>query len=187
MGKLIYSMLESLDGYVSDAAGRFDWAMPDEQVHAFANELERTVGTYLYGRRMYEIMIAWETLGLDDGEPPIISEFAQAWRAADKVVYSTTLDAPSSARTRLERAFDPESIRTLKSESPRDISVSGPGLAAAAIGAGLVDHYAFFVFPVIVGGGTRTLPDGFRRDLELVEERRFDNGVVYVNYRASNT
>ncbi|NTW29134.1 MAG: dihydrofolate reductase family protein [Coriobacteriia bacterium] len=183
MAKLIFSMVESLDGYVADPAGKFDWAEPDEAVHTFINELERPVGTYLFGRRMYEVMVVWETLdGLAD-QPSFIKEFAKIWRAADKIVYSSTLDSVSSARTRIERDFDPAAIRRMKEEVVGDISVGGPGIAAQAIRAGLVDEYQLFVAPVIVGGGIRSLPDGVRLKLELVDERRFDNGMVYMHYR----
>lgn len=181
MAKLVYSMIESLDGYAVDEGGRFDWAEPDESVHAFVNDLERSVGAYLYGRRMYEVMAAWETLG--GGQSPYIEDYANIWRAASKIVYSTTLGEVHSARTRVERDFDPEAIRRMKREVVGDISVGGPNLAAQAIAAGLVDEYQFFVAPVVVGGGTRSLPDGVRLDLELVDERRFANGMVYVRYR----
>ncbi len=184
MGKLIFSAIESLDGYVADASGSFDWAMPDEEVHRAANELERSVGTYLYGRRMYEVMVAWETMGGDGELPAFIDEYATMWRAAEKVVYSTTLASVSSERTWIERSFDPEAIRRMKSESTRDISVGGPGLAAQAIAAGLVDEFMFFVTPVVVGGGVRSLPEGVRLDLELLEERRYGNGMVYLRYRS---
>ena len=184
MGKLIFSAIESLDGYVADASGSFDWAMPDEEVHIAANELERSVGTYLYGRRMYEVMVAWEIMGGDGELPAFIDDYARMWRAADKIVYSTTLASVSSERTRIERAFDTAAIRRMKSESARDISVGGPELAAQAMAAGLVDEYMFFVAPVVVGGGTRSLPEGVRLDLELLEERRFGNGMVFLKYRA---
>jgi dihydrofolate reductase len=185
MAKLVFSMIESLDGYVADAAGKFDWAEPDESVHTFVNELQRPLGTHLYGRRMYEVMVAWETLdGLGD-QPPFIEDFAKTWRAASKIVYSSTLDAVSSARTRIERDFDPAAVRRMKVEAVGDISVGGPGLAAHAISAGLVDEYQLFVAPVMVGGGTRSLPDAVRLNLELVDERRFDNGMVYLNYRSA--
>jgi len=187
VGKLIFSAIESLDGYVADASGSFDWAMPDEEVHRAANELERSVGTYLYGRRMYEVMVAWETMGGDGELSEFIDEYATTWRAADKVVYSTTLAVASSERTRIERSFDPEAIRRMKSESARDISVGGPGLAAQAIAAGLVDEFMFFVTPVVVGGGIRSLPEGVRLDLELLEERRYGNGMVYLRYRSAGT
>lgn len=183
MARLIYSALESLDGYVADEAGNFDWAMPDEAVHTFINGLERSVGTYLFGRRMYEVMAVWETLGQSDDAPAFIREYAEQWLAADKVVYSTTLESVSTARTRIESAFDPDAVRRLKAQSTRDVSIGGPTIAAHAIAAGLVDEYQLFVVPVMVGGGLRSLPDGVRIDLELVDERRFENGMVYVNYR----
>lgn len=184
MSKLIYSVIASLDGFVADEAGTFDWAEPDQSVHSFINDLERSVGTYLYGRRMYEVMSWWETTG-DLGEVPRhIEEFAHLWRAADKVVYSSTLSTVSTARTRIERDFDPEAIRTLKAESERDISIGGPTLAAAAIAAGLVDEYQLFVAPVIVGGGLKAFSGGVRQDLELLGERRFEAGFVYLDYRS---
>jgi dihydrofolate reductase len=173
MGKLIYSAIASLDGYVSDESGNFDWAAPDEEVHAFINELERPVGTYLYGRRMYETMVAWESV---DSHP-----YAEIWRAAEKIVLSRTLDSVASARTRIEPEFDPEAVRRLKEEG--DVSVGGPALAAEAIRAGLVDEYHFFLVPVLVGGGRRALPEGVRLELELLEEQRYDSGFVYLRYR----
>jgi dihydrofolate reductase len=179
--RLIYSTIESLDGYVADADGRFDWGQPDEEVHAFVNDLVRPVGTYLYGRRMYEVMRAWETLSLD-GESPAIRDFAEIWRAADKIVYSSTLGAASSARTRIEREFDPENVRRLKAAAARDLGVGGPTLAARAFEAGLVDELQVVVAPVVVGGGTRSLPDGIRLKLDLVDERRFANGMVHLRY-----
>jgi dihydrofolate reductase len=179
--RLIYSTIESLDGYVADENGRFDWGEPDEEVHTFVNDLVRPVGTYLYGRRMYEVMRAWETLSID-GEPSPIRDFAQIWRAADKIVYSSTLGAPSSARTRIERAFDPESVRRLKTAAARDLAVGGPMLAARAFEAGLVDELQVVVAPVVVGAGTRSLADGLRLQLELVDERRFGNGMVHLRY-----
>jgi dihydrofolate reductase len=184
IAKLIFSANTSLDGYVADAEGKFDWSTPDEEVHRFINDLERRIGTHLYGRRMYEVLVAWETIGSHPDEPPYIYEYGEIWRAAEKIVYSTTLETVSSARTRIEREFDPEAIRKMKASLDRDISVGGPTLAAEAIRAGLVDDYHFLVSPVVVGGGLRTLPDGFRVDLELLDERRFDNGVVYLHYRA---
>ena len=174
MAKLIYSAITSLDGSVADAEGRFDWAAPDEEVHAFVNDLERTVGTYLYGRRMYEVMRAWETLPLA-GQPP--------WRAADKIVYSTTLEDVASARTRIERDFDPGAVRELKASAGADLSVGGPHLAARALEAGLVDECHLFLNPVVVGGGNQAFPDGLRLELELLDERRFGNGVVHLHYR----
>jgi dihydrofolate reductase len=181
MAKLIYTGITSLDGYVADAEGSFDWSMPDEEVHAFVNDLERPVGTYLYGRRMYEAMVAWEHLDVAD-QPPFMREYAQLWRAADKIVYSTTLEAASSGRTRIEREFDPDAIRRMKATG-RDISVGGTEIAAQAIRAGLVDECRLFLSPITVGGGTRFLPAGVRVALELLDERRFGNGVVYLRYR----
>lgn len=185
MAKLIYSAIESLDGYVADASGKFDWAEPDEAVHTLINDLERSVGTYLYGRGMYEVMVAWETLDNLGDQPRFIQDYAKIWRAADKIVYSTTLAAASSERTRVERAFDPGAIRRMKAEAVGDISVGGSNLAAQAIAAGLVDEYQFFVAPVAVGGGTRSLPDGVWLNLELVDERRFGNGMVYLSYSSA--
>ena len=182
MAKLIYSAIASLDGYVADENGNFDWAAPDEEVHRFVNDLERPVGTYLYGRRMYEVMAFWETAGGAD-QPPFVRDFAELWRAADKVVYSKTLADVSSARTRIERDFDPDAVRRLKAMAERDLTVGGPGLAGQALAAGLVDECQFFVAPVVVGGGTRSLPDGVRLDFELLDERRFGSGVVYLRYR----
>jgi len=182
VARLIYSAITSLDGYVADEAGNFDWAVPDEEVHTFVNDLERPVGTYLYGRRMYEVMVAWETMPLAD-QPPFVQDFAQIWQAADKIVYSRTLETVSSASTRIERAFDPEAVRRMKARAERDISVGGPDLAAQAITAGLVDECHLFVAPIVVGGGTRSLPDDVRLELELLDERRFGNGMVHLHYR----
>lgn len=183
MGRLIYSAIQSLDGYVADTTGNFDWAQPDEGVHTFANQLQRTIRTNLLGRRMYEVMSAWETLGTRGHEPGYIREFGELWRASDKIVYSTTLGSLSAARTRLERAFEPAAVRRMKDELLGDISIGGPTLAAQAISAGLVDEYQLFIVPVVVGGGTRTLPKGIRLDLQLIDQRRFENGTVYVSYR----
>ena len=181
MAKLIYSTISSLDGYVADRDGSFDWAAPDEQVHTFVNDLERRVGTYLYGRRMYEVMVAWETMDTAD-QPPFVQDYAEIWRAADKIVFSTTLDAVTSARTRIERAFDPEAVRQVKASAGRDISVGGPELAAHAFEAGLVDECHLFLTPIVVGGGTRSLPDDVRFWLDLVDERRFGSGVIHLHY-----
>jgi dihydrofolate reductase len=183
VAKLIYSAITSLDGYVADEDGNFDWAEPDEEMHTFVNELERRVGTYLYGRRMYEVMGAWETMDLSE-QPPFIRDYAEIWRAADKIVYSRTLETVSSARTRLERDFDPESIRRMKGLEGPDISVGGPDLAAQAIEAGLVDQCHLFLTPIVVGGGKRSLPNNIRLKLELLDERRFGNGVVHLHYRS---
>jgi dihydrofolate reductase len=183
MAKLIYSMLASLDGYVEDLSGNFDWAAPDAELHAFVNELERSVGTYLYGRRMYETMRFWEDPPELESAPAHIQEYAAIWQAAGKVVYSRTLQEVSSARTRIEREFDADAVRRLKAEAAGDVSVGGPGLAGEAIAAGLVDEYHLFFVPVLVGGGKRALPDDVRADLELVDEQRFGNGTVYLRYR----
>ena len=183
MAKLIYSVLMSLDGYVADEDGNFDWAEPDEEVHAFVNDLEQSIGTYLYGRRMYEVMVAWETMPTGGDQPAVMRDFAAIWRAADKIVYSTTLETVASARTQIERAFDPEAIRQLKADAASDLSVGGPDLAAHALKAGLVDECQLFVNPIIVGGGTSIFPDTVRLPLELLEERRFGNGVVFLRYR----
>ncbi len=184
MAKLIYSSIASLDGYVADENGNFDWAAPDDEVHAFVNELERPLGTYLYGRRMYDVLVAWETMPTED-QPDVIRDYAEIWRATDKIVYSTTLETAASARTQIERSFDPEAVQQLKAKATRDLSVGGPGLAAQALKAGLVDECHLFVVPVIVGGGTSSLPDGLRLDLELTQERRFKNGTVYLRYRTN--
>jgi dihydrofolate reductase len=180
MARLIYSTIASLDGYVADDNGNFDWAAPDEEVHAFVNDLERPVGIYLYGRRMYEVMVAWETMA---DRRALMRDFAESWRAAEKIVYSRTLETISSARTRIERDFDPEAVRQLKAQAARDITVGGPELAAQAIKAGLVDEWHVVLTPAIVGGGTRFLPDGVRVNLELLDERRFGSGVVHLHYR----
>jgi dihydrofolate reductase len=186
MAKLIYSAITSLDGYVADENGNFDWAAPDEEVHRFVNDLERPIGTYLYGRRIYETMVYWETAHTLPDRPPFIQDFAGIWQAADKIVYSKTLETLSSARTRIERDFDPEAVRQLKATAGRDISVGGADLAAQAIKAGLVDEYHLFLTPIIVGGGKQSLPDNVRVELELLDERRFGNGVVHLHYRTKS-
>ena len=183
MANLIYTAITSLDGYVVDADGNFDWAAPDEEVHAFVNDLERDIGTYLYGRRLYEVMVYWETADLDDDQSPVEQDYARVWQAATKIIYSSTLESVSSARTTIERTFDPEAVRRLKENAESDISIGGPGLAASAIKAGLVDEWHQFVNPVIVGGGTAFLPDDVRVTLDLLDEHRFANGVVYLHYR----
>jgi dihydrofolate reductase len=180
MGSLIYSAIASLDGYVEDGQGRFEWAAPDEEVHAFVNDLERPVGTYLYGRRMYETMIYWET---DDDQGAVARDFAGIWRAAEKVVYSRTLQTVSSERTRIEREFDAAAIRRLKKSSGSDLTIGGAQLAGQAIAEGLVDECQLFLGPLLVGGGKRALPVGVHAELELVDERRFRSGVVYLRYR----
>jgi dihydrofolate reductase len=181
MARLIYSMIASLDGYIADEEGNFDWAEPDEEVHTFVNDLQRRIGTYLYGRRMYEVLVAWETLTLAD-QPSYIRDFAEIWRAADKIVYSKSLETVSSARTRIEREFDPEVVRRMKASADRDLTIGGPDLAAHAIKAGLVDEWHLFLAPVVVGGGTAALPDEARVPLELVDERRFNNSTMYLHY-----
>ena len=183
MAKLIYSAITSLDGYIADEDGNFDWAAPDEEVHRFVNDLERPVGTYLYGRRMYEVMVDWETDHTLADQPPVMQDFAELWHAADKIVYSKTLETVSSARTRIERAFDPEAVRQMKAAAGRDLTVGGPDLAAQAFKAGLVDECHLFLAPIVVGGGKRFLPNDVRLKLELLDERRFGNGVVQLHYR----
>lgn len=180
MANLIYTAITSLDGYVADEDGRFDWAAPDEEVHAFVNDLERPVGTYLYGRRMYEVMVYWETA--PDDAPEVERDYARLWRRADKVVYSRTLAEASSARTTIERDFEPRRVAAMKSAATADLSVSGPNLARQALEAGLVDEVRLFLTPVIVGAGTDALPRGFRAKLDLVDHRRFGGGVVYLRY-----
>jgi dihydrofolate reductase len=187
MARLIYSAITSLDGYVADENGNFDWAAPDEEVHRFVNDLERPIGTYLYGRRMYEVMKFWETAHTLPDRSLAIRDYAELWQAADKVVYSKTLDKVTTARTRLDREFDPEAVRQLKVRAERDISVGGPHLAAEAIKAGLVDELHLFLHPIVVGRGNQALPDDVRLKLELVDERRFKGGVVHLHYRTSVT
>ena len=184
MAKLIYAVLGSLDGYFEDADGGFDWAAPDEEVHAFVNDLERPIGTYLYGRRMYETMVFWETASTD-GEPEAFRDYAELWRSAEKVVYSRTLAEPTSTRTRIERELDPDAVRQLKLAATADISIGGGDLAGQALGAGLVDEFHVFVYPVVIGGGKRILPDDVRVQLELLDERRFQSGVVHLHYGVS--
>jgi dihydrofolate reductase len=183
--KLVYSAIASLDGYVADADGNFDWAAPDAEVHAFVNDLERPVGTYLYGRRMYETMVYWADPGLLDDEEPVVRDFARIWQAAGKVVYSTTLESPSTPRTRVERRLDPDAVRRLKAESTRNLTIGGAEVAGQALRAGLVDELQLLAAPVLVGGGTRALPDEVRSELELLEERRFGNGTVFLRYRVA--
>ena len=183
MAKLIYSAIQSLDGYVADEDGNFDWAEPDEEVHAFVNDLERPVGTYLYGRRLYDVMAGWETDPTLADQSPVMRDFAEIWQAADKTVYSKTLETVSTARTRIERDFDPEAVRQLKASAGHDLLVGGPDLAAQAFKAGLVDECQLFLAPMVVGGGKQSLPDHVRLKLDLLDERRFGNGFVYLHYR----
>jgi dihydrofolate reductase len=182
LAKLIYSAIASLDGYVADAEGTFDWAAPDDELHAFVNDLERPIGTYLYGRRMYETMVFWETAHTLADQPPVVRDFTAIWQAADKVVFSSTLETVSSAKTRIERDFEPDAIRQLKAQASHDISVGGPHLAAQALRAALVDECHLFLTPVIVGGGNAALPKDVRMKLELLDQRRFANGVVHLHY-----
>jgi dihydrofolate reductase len=185
MAKLIYSAITSLDGYVEDEQGAFDWAAPDDEVHAFVNDLERPIGTYLYGRRMYQTMTFWETSGGGPDSTVASRSFAAIWRAAEKIVYSRTLQTVSSAKTRIERRFDPDAIRRLKAASEADITIGGAELAGQAIAAGLVDELHLFLVPVLVGGGKRAIPANVQARLELVDERRFRRGVVHLHYRVS--
>jgi dihydrofolate reductase len=182
MAKLIYAAIASLDGYVADEDGNWDWSAPDEEVHAFVNDLERPIGTHLYGRRMYEVLSAWETMETE-GEPEVMADYAEMWRAADKVVYSKTLEEPATARTRIEREFDPEAVREMKAAADSDLSIGGPALAAQALAAGLVDEIHLFLAPAVVGGGKPALPSDIKLGLELLGERRFGNGVVHLHYR----
>ena len=184
MAKLIYSAITSLDGYVADEDGKFDWGEPDEEVHTFVNDVERSIGTYLYGRQMYEVLVAWESIYLAN-QPAFIQDYAEIWRSSEKIVYSRTLEKATSERTRIERQFDPEAIRELKASSDQDLAVGGPGLAAEAFKADLVDELCLFCAPIAVGGGKQSLPDGVRLALELLDERRFDNGTVYLRYRTT--
>jgi dihydrofolate reductase len=182
MARLIYSAIMSLDGYIADAGGGFNWAAPDEEVHAFVNELERPVGTYLLGRRMYETLRYWETAHTLPGQRPVSVDFARIWQTSDKIVYSRTLQEPLTKSTRIERDFDPDQVRELKAAASQDLTVGGAHLAAQAIAAGLVDEYQLFLVPAIVGGGTRALPDKVRLDLTLAQEHRFANGFTYLCY-----
>jgi dihydrofolate reductase len=185
MAKLIYGVICSLDGYVADAEGNFDWSAPDREVHRFVNDIERPIGTYLYGRGMYEVMRYWETAPTGNGEPSAEQEYAKIWQAANKIVYSRSLESPASGRTRIEREFDAVAIRQLKAAATHDISVGGPTLAAEAMKSGLLDECHLFLSPIVVGDGKRALPDKVRLELDLLDERRFDNGVVHLHYRIS--
>lgn len=183
MAKLIYSFLASLDGYITDEDGNFDWAVPDDDVHAFINNLQRPVGTYLYGRRLYETMIGWETDPTLADRSPVMRDFAEMWRAADKIVYSRTLAMVATARTQIERDFDLATVRRMKATAGRDLLVGGPDLASHALRAGLVDECQLFVAPIVLGGGKRVFPSQVRVQLDLLNERRFGNGMVYLRYR----
>jgi dihydrofolate reductase len=183
MGKLIYAAICSLDGYTEDAHGEFDWAAPDEEVHAFVNDLQRPIRTYLYGRRMYETMVFWETVRTRADQQAVIRHYAEIWRAAEKIVYSRTLETTSSAKTRIEREFDVEAVRRLKQTSESDITVGGAELARQALAVGLVDEFHLLLTPIIVGGGKPALPENVRVQLQLLGERRFQSGVVHLHYR----
>ena len=183
MARLVYMPIMSLDGYVADEKGNYDWAMPDEEVFGFVNDFERPVGTYLYGRRLYQEMTGWETMHAQASLSPLMLDFARIWQAADKVVYSRSLDAVATAKTRLERDFDPGAVREMKARADRDITVGGPVLAAEALRAGLVDEIRLLVCPVVVGGGKKALPVGVRQGLELLDTRRFGGGVAHLHYR----
>jgi dihydrofolate reductase len=185
MAKLICTAITSLDGYIADEHGQFDWGAPDSDVHAVINDLERPIGTYLYGRRLYEVMVFWETAPAQPSQPPVVLDYAELWRAADKIVYSTTLQTVSSARTRIERTFDPNAVQAMKDAADRDLSIGGPALAAHAFRAGLVDEVRLFVSPLTVGGGNPFLPHRLSLNLRLLDERTFDNGVVYLRYRVT--
>lgn len=187
MGKLIYAANTSLDNYLEDETGSFDWSVPDEDVHAFWNEHERHIGTSLYGRRMYETMRVWESDDWSTTGPAVVREYAEIWRDTDKVVYSSTLEAVSSARTRIERRFEPEAVQQLKRTSDQDLSIGGAALGAEAFRHGLVDECVLLVYPVLVGGGKPALPSGVRRDLELLDLRRFDNGVICMRHAVRST
>jgi dihydrofolate reductase len=186
MAKLIYTVLMSLDGYIADKSGNFDWAEPDEEVHSFVNELTRDEGTYLYGRRMYEVMAVWQTMPTHD-QPFVIADFANIWRAADKVVYSRTLKTASTPRTHIEQHFEPEAVQRMKASAARDLGIGGPTLAAHAFKAGLVDVCHLFIAPIIVGDGNRAFPSDIRLELALQDQRRFRNGMVYLHYRSSTS
>jgi dihydrofolate reductase len=185
MGKLTYSAICSLDGYVEDAEGKFDWAAPDEEVHGFVNDLERGTGTYLYGRRMWETMVFWQTAGEGDDEPAVFNDYAEIWRAAEKVVFSRSLENPGVPRVRVERELDPDLVRSLKQGSEADLSIGGAELAGQALLAGLVDELQLILVPQLVGGGKRALPDGVRTRLELLDSRSFAGGVAYLRYRVA--
>lgn len=186
MAKLIYTAIASLDGYVEDEQGNFDWAMPAEEVHAFANDLERPIGTHLYGRRMYETMKVWESDEILEGQPQVMRDYAEIWRAADKIVYSRSLEKVETTRTRLERTFDPEAIRALKETEEQDISIGGAALVGQALDAGLVDELQLVLVPVVVGAGKPALPIQARKALNLLSQQSFANGTIYLHYRVDS-
>ncbi|WP_379127250.1 dihydrofolate reductase family protein [Paenibacillus sp. sgz500958] len=183
MSKLIYATNVSLDGYTEDEQGNLGWGISDDETYAFWSDFQRTIGTYLYGRRMYEMMVYWETANAGGDQPEVKQEFAQIWRAAEKIVYSRTLQAVSSAKTKIEREFDSDAIRRLKESSGADITIGGPELAGQAMSAGLIDECHLLVNPIILGGGKRAFPDNLSMRLELLGERRFRSGVVHLHYR----
>jgi dihydrofolate reductase len=185
MADLIYFTISSLDGYIEDIDGNFDWSEPDEEVHSYINNLVRAAGTYLYGRRMYETMIVWETDPNLAGGSPIYRDFAEIWQAADKIVYSSSLEGVSTSKTRMERVFDPEAVRQLKAAARQNLLIGGPDLAAHAFRAGLIDECQLLLAPVLIGGGKPALPSNIRLELELLEERRFHNGMVYLRYKVT--
>lgn len=185
MSRLVYFAISSVDGYTADTSGGFDWAAPDAEVHAFVNDLERDVSTYLYGRRMYETMQVWQTFGDDPDESPEVVDFAGIWRNADKVVYSSTLAEPVTPRTTIHRDFDPDAVRALIADAPSDVGIGGPTIAAAALRAGIVDEVRLILVPVAVGGGTPAFPHDLKLGLDLQEERRFGNGSVFLRYLVS--
>ena len=186
MGKLIYSAITSLDGYIEDEDGRFDWSAPDEEVHAFVNDLERPIETYLYGRRMYETMVFWETAATGDDQSAIFRDYTEIWRGAEKVVFSSTLEMASSTRTRIEATFDTERIRQMKESARGDLTIGGAELAASAFRANLIDECHLFLNPILVGGGKQALPSRVRTRLDLLDGGRFRNGVVHLHYRVTN-
>lgn len=186
MAKLIYMTIASLDGYIEDESGKFDWAAPDEAAHGFINDLVRSAGTYLYGRRMYETMIGWETEPTLADQSPLLRDFAQIWQSADKIVFSKTLEAAATGKTRIERDFDPDAIRQMKATTERNIMIGGPNLAQHAFTAGLVDECHLFLVPVLVGGGKPGLPVDVRLNLELLNAGQFANGTVHLRYRVKN-
>jgi dihydrofolate reductase len=187
MARLIYFAITSLDGYIEDTNGNFDWAMPDDEAHQFINDLERPVGTYLYGRRMYETMMGWETDPGLSASSPIMRDFADVWQSADKIVYTKTLQVAPTRRTRIERAFDPEAVRQMKMAAEHELAIGGPALAAHAFKAGLIDELHLLIVPIMVGGGKKALPDNIRLELELLDERRFGNNMIFLRYQTRRT
>lgn len=183
MARLIYTTNVSLDSYIEDRDGKFDWTDPSDEVFQFITNLIRSDGMHLYGRRTYENMMVWETDPGLAAQSPLYHDFAQVWQAADKIVYSRTLETASTRKTKIERIFDPEAIRQLKENAGQDIHIGGAELAAHAFRAGLIDECHLFIKPIILGGGKAALPHNIRLGLELLDERRFDNGEVYVRYR----